>query len=96
MIELNINKVVKNYGFKNVLNEFDLELKTRERVALIGPNGSGKTTLFKIITGEESINSGTVSIRKDATIGTLSQMPMVYSDDTKVIDNNIVKYSFFL
>ena len=86
MIELNINKVVKNYGFKNVLNEFDLELKTRERVALIGPNGSGKTTLFKIITGEESISSGTVSIRKDATIGTLSQMPMVYSDDTKVID----------
>lgn len=86
MIELNINKVVKNYGFKNVLNEFDLELKTGERVALIGPNGSGKTTLFKIIEGIENINSGTVSIRKDSKIGTLSQMPLIYSEDTKVID----------
>ena len=86
MIELSLNKVVKNFGFKNVLNGFDLELKTGERVALIGPNGSGKTTIFKMITGEETATYGNISIRKGATLGMLSQMPKVYGDDVCVVD----------
>lgn len=86
MIELSLNKVVKSFGFKKVLNEFNLELKTGERVALIGPNGSGKTTIFKMITGEETPTSGNISIRKGATLGMLSQMPEIYGDDVCVID----------
>lgn len=86
MIELSLNKVVKSFGFKRVLDEFDLELKTGERVALIGPNGSGKTTIFKMITGEESPTSGMISVRKGATLGMLSQIPKIYSDDVSVLD----------
>jgi len=86
MIELSLNKVVKSFGFKRVLDEFDLELKTGERVALIGPNGSGKTTIFKMITGEESPTSGMISVRKGATLGMLSQIPKIYSDDVTVLD----------
>ncbi len=86
MIELSLNKVIKNFGFKRVLEEFDLELKTGERVALIGPNGSGKTTIFKMITGEETPTSGMISVRKGATLGMLSQIPKVYSDDITVLD----------
>ena len=86
MIELSLNKIVKSFGFKRVLEEFDLELKTGERVALIGPNGSGKTTIFKMITGEETPTSGMISVRKGATLGMLSQIPKVYSDDITVLD----------
>lgn len=86
MIELSLNKVIKNFGFKRVLEEFDLELKTGERVALIGPNGSGKTTIFKMIMGEETPTSGMISVRKGATLGMLSQIPKVYSDDITVLD----------
>lgn len=86
MIELNLNKVVKSFGFKRVLEEFDLELKTGERVALIGPNGSGKTTIFKMIMGDETPTSGMISVRKGATLGMLSQIPKVYSDDITVLD----------
>ena len=74
MTELSLNNVFKNYGFNNVLNGFNLELNTGDRVSLIGPNGSGKTTIFKIVTGEETLNSGQISIRKDATVGFLSQI----------------------
>lgn len=84
MIELSLNNVVKNFGFKNVLNGFDLELNTGERVSLIGPNGSGKTTIFKLIVGEEMPNSGQISTRKGATIGFLSQIPPKYNDDLTV------------
>ena len=84
MIELSLSKVEKNFGFKKVLNGFSLELKTGERVALIGPNGSGKTTIFKIITGEENLNAGNISIRKGATVGMLSQIPPTFPKETTV------------
>ena len=84
MTELSLNNLVKNFGFKNVLNGFDLELNTGERVSLIGPNGSGKTTIFKLIMSEEMPNSGQISIRKGATIGFLSQIPPKYNDDLTV------------
>lgn len=86
MIEISLNNVIKNYGFKNVLDDFCLELKAGERVALIGPNGCGKTTVFKVIIGEENYSSGNVSIRKGATISMLSQMPMTFEKDISVID----------
>lgn len=84
MIELSLNNIEKNFGFKKVLNGFNLELKTKERIALIGPNGSGKTTIFKIITGEENLNAGNISIRKGATVGMLSQIPPTFPKETTV------------
>ena len=84
MIELSLSNIEKNFGFKKVLNGFNLELKTKERIALIGPNGSGKTTIFKIIIGEENINNGNISIRKGATIGMLSQIPPIFKEETTV------------
>ena len=86
MIELSLNKIVKSYGFKNVLDEFDLELRSGERLALIGPNGSGKTTIFKMIMGKETPTAGNISIRKGATLGMLSQMPMHFNYDISVRD----------
>lgn len=84
MIEVSLSNIEKNFGFKKVLNGFNLELKTKERIALIGPNGSGKTTIFKIIIGEENINNGNISIRKGATIGMLSQIPPIFKEETTV------------
>lgn len=53
MIEIELNNVKKNYGLKNVLDGVNFEIKTGEKVALIGANGSGKSTVLKIISGEE-------------------------------------------
>ena len=74
MIEIELNNIKKNYGLKNILDGFNLEIKTGERVALIGQNGSGKTTILKIISKEENIDSGTINIRKGATLGVLKQI----------------------
>ena len=74
MIEIELNNIIKNYGLKNVLNGMNLTLKTGEKAVLIGCNGAGKSTVFKIITKQESISSGTINIRKNATIGMLKQI----------------------
>ena len=57
MIEIEFNNVKKNYGLKNVLNGVSFEVKTGEKIALIGDNGSGKSTILKMISGEEKQDS---------------------------------------
>ncbi len=73
MIEISLNNIKKSFGFKNVLNGVSFEVKTGERVALIGDNGCGKSTLLSIINGIDTMDSGSLSIRKGANIGYLSQ-----------------------
>ena len=84
MIDINLSKVNKSYGFDKILNNIDLTINKGEKVALIGPNGCGKSTLLKIIAGIENINSGDISVRKGVSIGYLSQIPE--ENDIKVKD----------
>lgn len=84
MIEIELNKIKKNYGLKNILDGFSLELKTGERVALIGRNGSGKSTILKIIAKQESVDSGTINIRSRAKIGILNQIYENEKEDISV------------
>ena len=92
MIEIELNNVKKNYGLKNVLDGVSFEVKTGERISLIGENGSGKSTIFKIISGDEKEDSGNVNIRKGATIGFLKQ---IYDKENEnLIVEDYLKRSF--
>lgn len=86
MIKIELNKIKKNFGLKNILDGFNLELRTGERVALIGQNGSGKSTILKIIAKQESIDSGTINIRSGAKIGILNQIYENEKEDISVED----------
>lgn len=86
MIEIELNNINKNYGLNNILNGFNLEVKTGERIALIGQNGSGKSTVLQIIAKQESADEGIVNIRKGATIGWLKQIYQNEKEDILVKD----------
>ena len=85
MIELSVHDLVKYYGANKIFENIAFDVKTGERLGLIGPNGCGKTTLFKILMGKEDYQEGTLSYRKGITIGYLDQMPH-YSADTTAMD----------
>ena len=85
MIEINLNNVKKSYGFKNILDGINIEIKTGEKISLIGENGCGKTTILNIINSIEKIDSGNISIRNNTTIGYLNQQP------ENIYKNKIVK-----
>jgi ATPase subunit of ABC transporter with duplicated ATPase domains len=44
-----------------------------EKVGLVGPNGAGKSTLFRLVTGEEQPDEGTVSVDRGVTVGHFGQ-----------------------
>lgn len=86
MIEIGINQVSKNFGYKKVLNNVSFEVLKGNRVGIVGKNGSGKSTLFKIILKKEYPDTGNVDIRKYASIGYLEQIPSVVTTDVTTKD----------
>lgn len=70
-----LQKVTKNYGTVPLFEELNLQIDKGEKIGLIGTNGSGKSTILNIITGTETVDSGTVSCQKNGRIGYLAQMP---------------------
>ncbi|WP_352419263.1 ribosomal protection-like ABC-F family protein [Proteiniborus sp.] len=85
MIDISLNGISKYYGANKVLEDISFEVHSGDKVGLIGKNGTGKTTILKIIAGIENSDGGILSIRKNATIGYLAQMPD-YPQEYKVLD----------
>ena len=54
--------VTKSYGDRVLVENMSFNLPAGGIIGVIGPNGAGKTTLFKMITGQEKPDSGTISI----------------------------------
>lgn len=82
MILLQINKLEKSYDGEVIFSDVDFEVKTGERIAIVGRNGAGKTTLMKIIAGVESYDEGNISKGKQMTMGCLTQQMTLDSYDT--------------
>lgn len=74
MILCSLNDVSQNYGGTNILKQIQLEIKTEERIGLVGRNGSGKTTLIKLMANVEEPTEGSIHWKKGITIGYLQQM----------------------
>lgn len=85
MIECSVNNLVKYYGANKIFENISFELKTDERIGLIGQNGCGKTTLMKVLMGVEDYYGGSVSFRKGAKSGYLDQIYKC-SPNTTVIE----------
>ncbi|HKL85394.1 MAG TPA: ATP-binding cassette domain-containing protein, partial [Treponemataceae bacterium] len=61
------------FGARVILDDAEFLLRNGDRIGLVGPNGAGKTTLFRIISGEEKPDAGTVSQDPGTVIGYFSQ-----------------------
>lgn len=86
MIEIELNNVKKNYGLKNILDGINFEVKTGERIALIGENGSGKSTLINIIVGKDLDFTGNIKINPSAKIGYIPQEIKFQNEKETIFD----------
>ena len=66
-------KLRKGYGDKLLIEDLNFTLPRGGIVGVIGPNGAGKTTLFRMITGQEKPDAGTLKIGDTVKIGYVDQ-----------------------
>jgi len=65
--------LTKAYGDKLLFEDLSFTLPPGGIVGVIGPNGAGKTTLFRMITGQETPDSGTIKIGETVHLGYVDQ-----------------------
>jgi len=70
---IEIENVTKSYGDRVLIENLSFRLPAGGIVGIIGPNGAGKTTLFRMITGQEQADSGTIQIGDTVKLGYVDQ-----------------------
>ncbi len=68
-----VDGVSKAYGDQLLVEDMSFNLPPGGIVGIIGPNGAGKTTLFRMITGQEQPDSGTIRIGDTVTLAYVDQ-----------------------
>lgn len=76
---LSCQNIVKSFGTDVIIKGGSFHIEENEKAAIVGINGAGKTTLLRIIAGESSPDSGTVTLAKGSTLGYLKQHQNVSS-----------------
>jgi ATP-binding cassette subfamily F protein 3 len=79
---LQLQKGSKSFATKMLFDEASFAVNEEEHVGVIGPNGAGKTTLFKILTGQETLDSGEIIKSKSLRLGYLAQHDNWQADES--------------
>lgn len=83
---LELKKVYKAYGEKNILNGFDYTFKKGDRIGIIGENGVGKTTFLNILLGLEKPDTGKINVGDTIVFGYFDQKGLQWKEDKRVIE----------
>ncbi len=76
--------VSKNFGDNALLDDVNFLIPPGAVVGIVGPNGAGKTTLFRMITGQEKPDGGTLKIGETVKLAYLEQTRDTLSDKDSV------------
>ncbi len=79
---MQIKQLVKSFAGTIILENINMEIKERDRIALVGRNGAGKTTLLRIIVDELGYDAGEIIKKQEVQIGYLAQHTDLDSDRT--------------
>ena len=74
----------KAYGDQLLIDDFSFTLPRGGIVGVIGPNGAGKTTLFRMITGQEAPDGGTLRLGETVALGYVDQSREALSPNKSV------------
>ncbi len=82
---LKLEKISKNYGDLQVLDEIDFEITREDRIAIVGVNGAGKSTFSRIIADVEEASSGECTLGHKTAISYFSQTHADELDPTRTV-----------
>jgi ATP-binding cassette ChvD family protein len=70
---IDIEGISKSYGDRLLIDNLTFKLPPGGIVGVIGPNGAGKTTLFRMLTGQETPDSGSIRVADNVNMGYVDQ-----------------------
>ena len=79
---INAQGISKSFGSTLLFQNVSFTVSEGDRIGLIGPNGSGKSTLLRILSGDESLDSGEIAVRKRVRLTSVLQESKFASDAT--------------
>lgn len=82
---ISINNLTFEIGSRALYDEANWHIKPGDKTGLIGANGTGKSTLLKLIVGDYTPTSGSISMAKDLKIGYLNQDLLSYHSDKSIL-----------
>jgi ABC transport system ATP-binding/permease protein len=93
---LSVENISKSFGERTLFKNISFGINKDQKVAFIAKNGTGKTSILRIITGEDTPDTGQIVMRKEIKMAFLSQEPTLQDELTIeesifASDNEILK-----
>ncbi|OWP83626.1 ABC transporter [Flavobacterium davisii] len=93
---LSVENISKSYGERVLFKDLSFGINKDQKIAFVAKNGTGKTSILRIITGEDTPDSGQIIMRKEIRMAFLSQEPNLQNELTIeesifASDNEILK-----
>ena len=70
---IHLTNITRQHGNHILFKDASFQITAGSRSGLVGANGAGKSTIFRLITGEENLDSGEIGCNKKTVIGYFSQ-----------------------
>lgn len=82
---LDVQNISKAFGAHVLFENISFSIAEGQHVGLIAKNGTGKSTLLSLLSGKESVDSGSIIFRRDIKVGFLEQQPK-FDQEESVLD----------
>ena len=82
---LDVQNISKAFGAHVLFENISFSIAEGQHVGLIAKNGTGKSTLLSLLSGRESVDSGSIIFRRDIKVGFLEQQPK-FDPEESVLD----------
>ncbi|MBC7848340.1 MAG: ABC-F family ATP-binding cassette domain-containing protein [Chitinophagaceae bacterium] len=83
---VSVEGLSKAFGIQPLFDGISFHVEEGDKIALVARNGSGKSTLLRILSGQETADTGTVWINKEVTVALFEQEP-VFEESSSILDN---------
>ena len=87
-LAVELDNVSLAYGDNKVIRDFSIMVEAGDKVGIVGANGAGKSTLFKMLSGAEQPDSGSVELGETVKLASVDQFRDIM-DDTKTVFQEI-------